>query len=189
MAVVPFPTSLSAAVGAALADDAIDGISKDHVRILADTDARADARADALQGLMEHLTTLSGSAAEWKLVPALISIAANREGPEQAAILVCAAHLEVGRLVLSDGDDHVVPPAIIEARHVALRLASVALAEPIDDEAVLRPLMVVVAAFNGQPDLAMALLDIDEDDDFDDEDEDDDDEEGDDDDDDGSADA
>jgi hypothetical protein len=172
---IPFPTSLSAAVSAALADDAIDGTSKDHLRALADTHARPDVRAEALQGLMEHLTTLSGSAAEWKLVPALISIAADREGPEQAAILVCAAHLEVGRLVLGDGDDHVVPPAITEARQVALRLASGALADPIDDEAVLRPLMVVVAAFNGLPDLAMQLLDID--DDLDDDGSDDDDEE------------
>jgi len=167
VAVVPFPTSLSAAVSAALADDAIDGTCKDHLRALADADARADVRAEALQGLMEHLTTLSGSAAEWKLVPALISIAADRDGPEQAAILVCAAHLEVGRLVLSDGDDHVVPPALIEARHVALRLAGAALAQPIDDEAVLRPLLVVVAAFNGLPDLAMELLDIGDDDDDD----------------------
>lgn len=184
MAVVPFPTSLTAAVSAALADDAIDGTCKDHLRALADADARADTRAEALQGLMEHLTTLQGNAAEWKLVPALVSIAARREGPEQAAILVCAAHLEVGRLVLSDGDDHVVPPALIEARSVALRLAGAALAEPVDDEAVLRPLLVVVAAFNGLPDLAMELLDIgseDDDDDLADEDED---EEGDDDDDD-----
>ena len=172
MAVVPFPTSLTAAVGAALADDAIDGTSKDHLRALADTEARADVRAEALQGLMEHLTTLSGSAAEWRLVPALISIAASREGPEQVAILVCAAHLEVGRLVLSDGDDHVVPPALIEARPIALRLASAALAEPVDDEAVLRPLLVVVAAFNGLADLAMELLDIDDDDDVDDDDDD-----------------
>lgn len=169
MAVVLFPTSLSAAVSAALADDAIDGISKDYLRALADTDARADVRAEALQGLMEHLTTLSGSAAEWRLVPALISIAASREGPEQVAILVCAAHLEVGRLVLSDGDDHVVPPALTEARRTALRLAGAALTEPVDDEAVLRPLLVVVAAFNGLADLAMELLDIDDDDDDDDE--------------------
>jgi hypothetical protein len=175
MAVVPFPTSLSAAVSAALADDAIDGICKDHLRALADSDARADVRAEALQGLMEHLTTLSGSAAGWKLVPALTSIAADRDGPEQAAILVCAAHLEVGRLVLGDGDTHVVSPTLIEARHVALRLAGTALAQPVDDEAMLRPLLVVVAAFNGLPDLAMALLEDDED--FDEEEDDDEEEE------------
>jgi hypothetical protein len=183
MAVVPFPGSLSSAVAVALADDDIEPLCKDHLRSLAAAGTPVDERATALQQLMEHLTTQQGSGAEWKLVPALVSIAADREGAEQTAILVCAAHLEIGRLVLGDGDDHVVPPALQEAQRVALRIASGPLSEPIGDDDALRPLLVVIAAFNGLPDLAMTLLDLDEDDFDEDDGVDDDDDEGEDDDD------
>jgi hypothetical protein len=177
VAVVPFPSSLPAAVSAALADPRLDGPSKDHLRALADGGS-PDQRALALQGLMEHLTGRDDEDAsdDWRLVPALIGIAEGRDGAEQAALLVCAAHLEVGRLVMTDeGDDDDNDPLLAEARRVALRLAGAAVATPIDEEAVLRPLLVVLAAFNGSADLALRLLnedDLGDDDDDDDVDED-----------------
>lgn len=189
MAVVPFPSTLPTAVSAALVDDDIDGPSKDFLRQLADADAADDARAIALQGLMEHLTTRHDDTegdgdgdeddmgTDWRLVPALVGIAALRQQAEQAALLVCAAHLEIGRLVMTEDDDQPVDRALTEARATALRLAGGALSSPIDDEAVLRPLLVVMAAFNGFADLALRLLNDDDEDDFSDEDEDEDEDE------------
>ncbi len=163
MTVVPFPSTTPAAVTAALTDVALDEGSKTLLRVLASGDSD-EARATALTSLMEHVSELDdGNTADqsWRLIPALVAVAGTREGAERAAVLVCAGHLQVGRLVDIEDDDEasVAHAAFAEAACAdALRLAGEAVSSAVVDVEVLRPLMVVLAAFNGHVDLAIDLL-------------------------------
>jgi hypothetical protein len=170
MTVVPFPSTVTPEVAKAIADKHVDERSKELLRTLADGDSD-DVRANALTTLMEHVSALASEDGDddadaaddegWRLIPALVSVAGTRDGAERAALLVCAGHLQVGRLVDLEDDPSALKAheSFVEAASArALKLAGEAVSTTIADVEVLRPLMVVLAAFHGHIDLAITLL-------------------------------
>ncbi len=109
---------------------------------------------------------LARTSAELRLFPALIAVAAQREGPEQLALLALAGGLEMVRLA----GDLDVPEDLGEdwdaAHALALRLSGAALAVPVPPE-ILRPLLACLAALQGDVAVASALAAANGDDDDD----------------------
>lgn len=188
MVVVPFPSTLPAAVAQALADVSIGSTRRGLLLRLCGDDI--DNRASALLELMEFESVDDGldnddgdggddvdvddDGAGRRLVPALVALAESRDGPEQFSLLTCAAQLELGRLLEEEDVDDDLAGDWSEACLTALRLAAAAVAQPLEDD-LLRPLLLVLATFNGNAELGLTIaggLDDDEDDDLDDLDED-----------------
>ena|GEM_PF-1370673 len=179
MVVVPFPSTLPITVARALADISIGSTRRGLLlRLCGD---EIDDRANALLELMEFESVDEGGVDEGgvdddeddsvgrRLVPALVALAESRDGPEQFSLLTCAAQLELGRLLEEEDVDDDLAGDWNEACLTALRLAAAAVAQPLEDD-LLRPLLLVLATFNGNAELGLTIAggldddDLDEDD-------------------------
>jgi len=190
MTIIPYPSAdVPLAASKALADDHLSEDLKVLLRGLLSTDLAERVKAmSSLVGFEVDVAAGEYSVAEdedsvgplddpsaLRLLPALVALAERREDAERFSHVTCAANIELNRLMEGEEEPAGFEAAFEEARKTALGLAAAALAAPVDEEEILRPLMMVVAVFNGQVDLAMTLLGFDGD--LDDEDEDGDDEE------------
>ena len=184
MTVIPYPSAdVPLVVSKTLADDRLDDDDRAALRQLLQSDD--EARMDAMMtlggaGLIEEASAIDPDAIEAvmtrrrRLVPALVGLAGTREDTERYALLALAANLELGRL-MDDGDvptglDNAWPEALANGR----RLSAGVLAESLHDELDVRPLLMALAVFHGETEVAAQLLsgfgeEVD-DDDFDDED-------------------
>lgn len=187
MTIIPYPSAdVPLAASKALADDHLSEDLKVLLRGLLSTDLAE--RVKAMSGLVGFEVDVAAgeySVADddgedsvgplddpsaLRLLPALVALAEIREDAERFSHVTCAANIELNRLMEGEEEPAGFEASFEEARKTALGLAAAALAAPVDEEEILRPLMMVVAVFNGQVDLAMTLLGFDGD--LDDEDED-----------------
>ena len=185
MTIIPYPSAdVPLAASKALADDHLAEDLKVLLRGLLSTDLAERVKAmSSLVGFQvdeaageysiddeDNVGPLDDDSAI-RLLPALVALAELREDAERFSHVTCAANLELNRLMEGEDEPAGLEAAFADARKNALGLAAAAMGTPVEEEEILRPLMMVVAVFNGQVDLAMTLLGFDGDDDLDDEDE------------------
>ncbi|HEY1099482.1 MAG TPA: hypothetical protein VGF99_11165 [Myxococcota bacterium] len=173
MTIIPYPSGdVPLAASKALADDHLDDGLKDLLRGLLSTDYDARVRAMSLlvgfqidEDAAEYTVVGEdeeaplGDPSAIRLVPALVALAEIRDDAERFSLLTCAANVELNRLV-----EDVALPAGLEsgysdARVAALAMLGAALGAPLEQaDEVLQPLLMAVATFNGQGELALGLL-------------------------------
>ncbi len=176
MTIIPLPTAdIPLAASKALADDKLSDDLKGILRLLLSTDDNE--RVKAMSSLVgfevdEGNAEYSEADAEQggpldddsaiRILPALVALAAVREEGERFSLVTCAANLELNRLLEEIDVPAGLDQAFADARATAISIAGAALSQPIDEEELLRPLMMVVSVFNGHVDVAMSLLGLDD---------------------------
>lgn len=175
MTIIPLPTAdIPLAASKALADDKLSEELKGILRQLLSTDD--DVRVKAMSSLVgfevdegnaeysevdDRAGPLDDDSAI-RILPALVALAAVRDEAERFSLVTCAANLELNRLLEEIDVPAGLDQAFADARTTAIGIAGKALSEPIDEEELLRPLMMVVSVFNGHVDVAMSLLGLDD---------------------------
>lgn len=176
MTIIPLPTAdIPLAASKALADDKLSDELKGILRQLLSTDD--DERVKAMSSLVgfevdEGNAEYSEADVEQggpldddsaiRILPALVALAAVRDDAERFSLVTCAANLELNRLLEEIDVPAGLDQAFADARATAISIAGAALSQPIDEEELLRPLMMVVSVFNGHVDVAMSLLGLDD---------------------------
>ena len=159
--IIEFPGSLPTAVARAMADEKIPSELRDALRLLASNDEGT--RIEALDIIRDAVDVDEDGTGPrgLRLFPALVALAALREGAERAALVGSASSLELVRLAV-DGD---VPDSLEsawdDARIAGLKLCAPLLAEPVDPE-LLGPLLAALAALQGDGELAGLIASADE---------------------------
>ncbi|MDP2339480.1 MAG: hypothetical protein Q8O67_00870 [Deltaproteobacteria bacterium] len=159
--IIEFPGSLPPAVARAVGDERIPSELRDALRLLASDDEGT--RIEALDVIRDAVDVDEDDTGPrgLRLFPALVALAALREGAERAALIGSASSLELVRLAV-DGD---VPEGLDavwdDARIAGLKLCAPLLAEPVDPE-LLGPLLAALAALQGDGELAGLIASADE---------------------------
>ncbi len=149
--IIEFPGSLPLPVARALADDKIPSALRDALRTLAT--APEDSRPDALDVVRDAIDGDEAGPKGLRLFPALVALAATREGFERTALVGSAGSLELVRLAVDVEIPAGLEEAWEEARLLALKLLAPLLGEPMDP-VLIAPLLAAIAALHGEGDLA-----------------------------------